>query len=439
MLTEFHIGIDDTDSKQGGCTTYTVALIFEKLLRRSFSPVDFPWLVRLNPNIPWKTRGNGALAIHLLTSPERIDEAKQVTIDTIRKTSDPSIPGTDPAAVFLQGPIPNELEEFCGKALHEVVSIKEAETLLRTLNAETYTLNGRRGIIGALAALGYSPILDHTYEIIGYRTRKSIGKPRRVDLESIRAMDERRDLRTFNSVDPETGRVLTCPHGPDPVLIGIRGEDPACLISAFLMVRLREPVERVMIFKTNHGTDAHFNGQSRIADIAVHESITVSGRVSSTPKTIRGGHVIFSIEDSTGSVDCAAYEPTGPFRSVAHSLIQGDTVRAYGGVRQGPGDALTVNLEKLEVLRTAEQVRYLRPKCASCRSSCESMGKGQGFRCRKCGARFPRDQLSRHVQPRVLREAVYFPPPRAHRHLTKPRSRQELPQAQSHIHPRIIH
>jgi len=26
--------------------------------------MDYPYLVRLNPNIPWKTRGNGAVCIH---------------------------------------------------------------------------------------------------------------------------------------------------------------------------------------------------------------------------------------------------------------------------------------------------------------------------------------------------------------------------------------
>ncbi len=423
MLTEFHIGLDDTDSKQGGCTTYTATLIFEKLLRENIIPADFPWLVRLNPNVPWKTRGNGALAIHLETAEKNIARIKQIVKATIRDTSDPSIPGTDPAAILLEGPVPDEVRQFCTSALHEVLTIKKADQLLSALNAEVYNIKGRRGIIGALAALGYGEERDHTYEIIGYRTKKMLGKTRRVNLDSVRKMDRAKELRTFNNVDPETRRVLTCPHGPDPVLIGIRGEDPADLVAAFLMVELEEPLERVMIFKTNQGTDAHFDRPSTIRDISVHQSVRLKGRVSSPPKTLKGGHVFFQLEDPTGVVDCAAYQPTGPFRNTILGLMTGDRIEAYGGVRQGPGDGLTVNLEKMEVLSLEERVHYLRPRCSSCGSSCESMGRDQGFRCRKCSQRFPRDTLTRSVLPRRLRETLYLPPPRAHRHLTKPERR----------------
>ena len=56
-----HIGIDDTDSLDGGCTTWLITEIISEL-----SDLDLiapPRLVRLNPNVPWKTRGNGALAL----------------------------------------------------------------------------------------------------------------------------------------------------------------------------------------------------------------------------------------------------------------------------------------------------------------------------------------------------------------------------------------
>ena len=50
-----HIGIDDTDSLDGGCTTWLITEIISEL-----SDLDLiapPRLVRLNPNVPWKTRG----------------------------------------------------------------------------------------------------------------------------------------------------------------------------------------------------------------------------------------------------------------------------------------------------------------------------------------------------------------------------------------------
>src|SRR5881409_856775 len=112
MLTEFHIGIDDTDSKLGGCTSYTATLIVDELRKKKLAPSDFPWLVRLNPNIPWKTRGNGALAIHLVADSNRIEEVKQLALSIVEKSSDPSIPATDPAVVFFQGTVTDQLENF---------------------------------------------------------------------------------------------------------------------------------------------------------------------------------------------------------------------------------------------------------------------------------------------------------------------------------------
>src|SRR5207253_8071988 len=118
MLTELHIGIDDTDSEKGGCTTYTAAVLFQELLGRGFKPSDFPWLVRLNPNIPWKTRGNGALAIHFFIDEEQIEDVHRIAMETVDKTTVASARGTDPAIAFLKGQVPRALREYSTRALH---------------------------------------------------------------------------------------------------------------------------------------------------------------------------------------------------------------------------------------------------------------------------------------------------------------------------------
>jgi len=111
MLTELHIGIDDTDSEKGGCTTYTATVLFQELSSRGFKPSDFPWLVRLNPNIPWKTRGNGALAVHFFVDEGQIDEVQTIALNIVEKTTVASARGTDPAVTFLKGQVPGTLEE----------------------------------------------------------------------------------------------------------------------------------------------------------------------------------------------------------------------------------------------------------------------------------------------------------------------------------------
>ncbi len=55
MLKEVHLGIDDTDSHDGMCTTFLATLIVDLLIKQSVRFLDFPKLIRLNPNIPYKT------------------------------------------------------------------------------------------------------------------------------------------------------------------------------------------------------------------------------------------------------------------------------------------------------------------------------------------------------------------------------------------------
>ena len=61
-----HIGFDDTDSTCGRCTTHLAFKITGYLLNGPDTEfLDYPLLVRLNPNIPLKTRGNGAVCLEL--------------------------------------------------------------------------------------------------------------------------------------------------------------------------------------------------------------------------------------------------------------------------------------------------------------------------------------------------------------------------------------
>ena len=57
------IGMDDIDSPDGRCTTHFACIVVERLREWNVDWLDYPNLIRLNPNIPWKTRGNGAAAL----------------------------------------------------------------------------------------------------------------------------------------------------------------------------------------------------------------------------------------------------------------------------------------------------------------------------------------------------------------------------------------
>jgi len=424
MLTELHIGIDDTDSEKGGCTTYTAAVLFQELLGRGFKPSDFPWLVRLNPNIPWKTRGNGALAIHFFIDEEQIEDVHRIAMETVDKTTVASAHGTDPAIAFLKGQVPRALHEYSTRALHDVLSVREARAVARRAGAEVHALMGVRGLIGSLAAIGAGlDFVEHTFEIIAYRISENLGNPRRIDHDSVKLMNSKYGNRTFNNLDSESGRVLVSPHGLDPVLLGIRGYSPNDVLDAFKELQLNEEIERVMIFRTNQGTDAHLGKTRKAVDLKPHQSGALTGRVDDVPRVLRGGHVIFRLRDDSGLIDCAVYRPTGSLAMAARDLLPGDTVRVYGGVRRLREGTPTLNVEKLEVLHMVEKIQQANPMCSSCGGRCESMGRGQGLRCKKCGQRNEYASKIQVRQERHIQSTIYVPPPRARRHLTKPDSK----------------
>jgi tRNA(Ile2)-agmatinylcytidine synthase len=423
-----HIGLDDTDSTRKGCTTHIIALLVEKLEKLGVTFLDYPNLIRLNPNVPWKTRGNGALCLRIRHTAGLEGEIKETAISLLEEHSDLDFKGTDPGIVFLQNTgVPEEIKAFAKNAITSIVTLKEAMRLIKKFGGEALGFKACRGIIGGLAAIGETLEGDFTYELIAYRTPQNFGSKRKVDKASIFEMDELTKPYTFNNVDSEKGRVIITPRGPDPILFGIRGETPEIVKKAFEVAKPLEPVDRWLIFRTNQGTDAHLKPVVALRQVAPYSSVVAKGVVSRSPRMVPLRHVIFSIKDATGEVDCAAYEPTGALRKVARDLTIGDNVEVYGAVRKpSAGKPLTINLEKIKVLALTPKTVLQNPACPNCGKRLESMGKNQGFRCKKCGARFD-DALKVQVAvERKLKLGLYVTSTRSQRHLTKPLRRYGL-------------
>jgi len=422
-----HIGLDDTDSPRMGCTTYVAALIIEELSRMGIQFIDYPNLIRLNPNIPWKTRGNGALCIRILCREDDYEDIKERVIEIVEENSDLEYKGADPGIVFLVGDIPEEVKVFAREAIQGIVSMRETIKIIKRYRAEAVGYKTRRGIIGGLAAIGENLSGDHTFELITYRKRENWGTPRRIDMSSIFEMNKKMGNLTFNNIDPETGRVLITPRGSDPVLYGVRGESPEAVRNAYKLVCSYEPIDRWVIFRTNHGTDAHLEKTYLIRDVKPFYPVIIEGRVEGVPKTVPGGHVIFQVRDETGVIDCAVYEQGGSLRKVASMLTEGDLIKVYGGVRPpSKKNPLTINVEKIEVISLADKAILQNPLCPICGKRMKSMGRCKGFECYKCGFHGPHLTKTAIKVERGIKPGIYVAPPRSERHLTKPLSRYGL-------------
>ncbi len=402
------IGIDDTDSPQGMCTTYLGAVLARRLIREHMR-MRVARLVRLNPNVTWKTRGNAAIMLDVEGDPGR---AFTVACETVEELADFSCENTNPGVVVADArPDP----AFYRKAVMDFCTTEEAVGILDAAGARYHGWKNRRGLIGATAAIA-SELVDRTSEILVYRQPERFGMPREVNRENLFAAEEATFPHTWDTVDMANDVVVCVPHTPDPVLFGIRGESPSWVLMARSMIE-SEPPGISQIWVTNQGTDAHLLA-GKIGELREGLSYHVKGTVAGLPVTGTGGHVAFAIRDSEQTVQCMAYEPTKNFRFIVRELVPGDEVIAVGSYKKG-----SVNLEKMKVVSLAKPVISRPPMCTACNKRMTSDGKGKGWKCKKCGARATEPEVLEIS--RTLKTGWYEVPPTARRHLAKPLCRGE--------------
>jgi len=397
------IGIDDTDAPEGMCTTYLGAVLSRRLAGRGFR-VGIPRLLRLNPNVPWKTRGNAAICIDAEGDPK---EAFRIACGCVDELAVLGAEGTHPGVAVVEDP-PGPA--FYRKALQDFCTIDEAREVLEAAGARYRGWKLGRGLIGAAAAAS-ADLPDATWELLAYRTPDRWGTCREIDHQSFFVSEDATSPRTWDTVDRAQGLVVCSPHTPDPVLFGIRGESPwwVAYARSFLVT---EPAGMEQLYLTNQSTDAHLR-EGRIGALEEGRSYRLAGVVAGTAETGRGGHVTVPLADSGATLPCMAYEPTKGFRDVVRGLRAGDRMEACGSYKGG-----SLNLEKIRVLSLAEDAERRPPVCGACGKRMTSAGRGKGYRCRSCKSRARDPEICRH--PRTVACGWHEVPPCARRHLARP-------------------
>ncbi|WML67176.1 MAG: tRNA(Ile2) 2-agmatinylcytidine synthetase TiaS [Methanoregula sp. SKADARSKE-2] len=405
---DMRIGIDDTDSPVGMCTTYLGAVLARRLIGEQMR-VREARLVRLNPNVTWKTRGNAAVMLDVEGDPGR---AFGIACAAVEELADFSCANTNPGVVLSECPLD---PAFYEKAVKAFCRIDEAVKILEANGALFRGYKNRRGLIGATAAVA-SELDDRTSEILVYRKPFFFGTPRSVDRSSLFAAERATFPHTWDTADEQNGVVVCVPHTPDPVLFGIRGESPSWVMLARSLIESEEPgLEQVWV--TNQGTDAHLI-PGTIGNLHEGISYAVKGTVEGKPATGTGGHVSFEMGEGDCRVRCMAYEPTKGFRTIIRQLVPGDSVIAAGSFKKG-----SINIEKLKITSLAKAITTRPPVCRACEKRMTSDGKDKGYKCRRCGAREEVPEVTEHS--RTVRPGWYEVPPTARRHLAKPLCRGE--------------
>lgn len=425
------IGLDDTDSRtEGMCTTYVATRVSEQL-EEIGACVERKLLVRLNPAVERKTRGNAALAIHTDCQPELASKLASETISELTAPDERTSPGLvvancDPEAV------PEPVVDFYTDALRKIHDLDDALELVEEYGwqSEAVTTGSGdhegHGRIGAVAAIGAWQAFDEwTYEYLSYRKLNRCGTHRVVNEDSVFTAANRAYPDAWDTVDRVEDEPVCVPNAPGPILYGIRGDDPeACLAVAEEIES--EPVDRSALYITNQGTDAHLK-DGEIGSMRVGAGYRVEGIVVSAPEFREGGHAFFEIshpddadvvsgnirkDENARIVTCAAFEPTKRFRDHIRNLMIGDNIIAVG-----EHDEKTIKLEKFCVTSLRQEERQ-NPQCPSCERRMKSAGRDQGYRCRECDTSTQEKQII--GLNRDLELGWYEVPPCARRHVAKP-------------------
>ena len=415
-MTTIHLGLDDTDSDDGMCTTYLTTLIIENLINEGIRLIDYPNLIRLNPNIPWRTRGNAALCIRLdADNPKKVFQiAKKIMIENSESRNNKANSGL---VMLCKNKVPVDIVKFAEKCINKEIKMEEMRKLVRNKDIEYFGQGTKRGLIGALASIGNTLENDHTYELIAYR--KNGNGERGVSFQSVIKIDKEKKYSLFSNIDYNSHRVLITPHGKDPILFALRGNNPEHLYKAMSELRLYEDVERFTIFRSNQGTNQHLNDKLDVSSLRTYDSGHIIGKMVGKPVVIKGGHVFIKIKNRKKIINCAVYAPTISLKNLARNLKAGDEVELGGGIsRKSKKFGRILNVEYIKIIKLTDRSIKKNPLCEKCNKSMKSIGKNKGYRCIKCGSKS--NKIRKIESNNEIENKLYLPVLSAQRHLIKP-------------------
>ena len=387
------LGLDDTDSLAGGCTT----AVFHALLDGLPDHVryDDPRLVRLWPFAGRRTRGNAALGVELHTADvpsllAHLDRWWSSHIAPLKGRIEPSTMSdrkqspASPGMVWFEQQPPHEFYFSAVRSNVELGDVPEPDRAW-----------GEHGRIGATAALAW-PAKVATWEAIAWRPPSTTDQPRRVDGDALEAVDGW--LGTFLSRDPRNGTGLIAPRGRSPVLFGLRATTKAAAEEGcrhLLAASGTEPASGWRVFRSNQASGDHLDEPYRLTveRVEVHNQ--------------RKHAIVF-----TDGPSVKAYAEGGPVNALARWLAPGDVVLVHGLEHEG-----FVHAERLKVDAWMPRAQQ-RPTCATCKVRMKSMGAGQGLRCPRCKQRAPDTWEPVAAAPPF--PSWVEPPASARRHLARP-------------------
>jgi methanogenesis imperfect marker protein 11 len=142
------IGIDDTDTKEKGATWVLGLKLAREMPHGIFLSHK---IVQLNPHAPQKTTNCASTGVGFAVKPDDIGRAVDWAKDFVARGT---FSDQTSVAVFEGLDIPKKLVRYGADAKESILSIHDAEHVAKESGVQIHEITGRRGSIGALAAIG---------------------------------------------------------------------------------------------------------------------------------------------------------------------------------------------------------------------------------------------------------------------------------------------
>lgn len=142
------VGIDDTDTKEKGATWVLGLNLAREMPHGVFLAHK---IIQLNPHAPQKTTNCASTGVAFAVEPGRMQEAIAWTKDFVRKNT---YSDQTAIAVFEGLEIPTKLVKYGVEAKETILAIHDADHIAEECGVKIQEITGRRGAIGAVAAIG---------------------------------------------------------------------------------------------------------------------------------------------------------------------------------------------------------------------------------------------------------------------------------------------
>ena len=142
------IGIDDTDSKEKGASWVLMLELMNSMPHAK--PLQHK-IIQLNPNVPEKTTSCVSIAASFAVEDENLAKAIDFAQNFLKKHT---LSKHTSMAIFEGLKIPEKVKSYGFEAKSRIIAVEEAEKTAKENDIKMFEVTGKRGMIGALAAIG---------------------------------------------------------------------------------------------------------------------------------------------------------------------------------------------------------------------------------------------------------------------------------------------